>query len=114
MLITTIIIAVVFAAIFVIALGFRQWINPKSPPIASSCALENGELKEDGTCAKCEIKDLVDCPEAKTIESIKSNKNKTDKQSTNMEIISYGLLKNCKHGTRTFFKVHLPDALRRR
>lgn len=72
MIIMVFIIAVVVVALLMIGLKLGQWINPKAAPITGSCALEGGELDEDGACAKCEIRDLVDCPE-----------NKVQKQKTN-------------------------------
>jgi len=65
MLLKIIIISVVIVAFFVLALGLKQWFNPKAKPIAHSCSFDSGETKENSDCASCEIKEQAHCTESK-------------------------------------------------
>lgn len=48
-----------------LALGVKMLFNSNAEFTVHSCSLESGELDEDGACAKCQLKDLTDCPENK-------------------------------------------------
>lgn len=63
MVLKVFLVALVVVAILFIGLKLKQFFDPKSKPVGESCALETGELNEDDACAKCKIKDLVNCPE---------------------------------------------------
>jgi hypothetical protein len=63
MLIKVLVISLILVAFVVLALGIKLWIDPKSTFEVHSCALDSGDLNEDGTCLKCQIKDLANCPE---------------------------------------------------
>jgi hypothetical protein len=58
-----IIISLILVAFVVLALGIKMLFDPKAEFTVHSCALDNGDLDEDGACLKCQIKDLADCPE---------------------------------------------------
>jgi len=66
-------VAVVVVLILIVGLGLKQLLKPNSKPVGESCALESGELDKDDACAKCKIKDLVDCPENKQSGSSKQS-----------------------------------------
>jgi hypothetical protein len=65
MLIKTLIISVIIIAIIMLALGVKLIFDPKAEFSLHSCALEDGITDKDGACAKCQLKDLADCPESK-------------------------------------------------
>ena len=65
MFLKVLIISVILVAIIMMALGIKLFFNKNTDSLAHACALEDGELTEDGACAKCEIKNLADCPENK-------------------------------------------------
>lgn len=68
MFLKTIIILVILVAIVMLALGVKLLFDKNATFTAHSCALDDGEINNDGVCMKCELKDLVDCPE-----DVKSN-----------------------------------------
>ena len=70
-------IAMMVVALFMAGLKLKQMIKPGSGEIVESCALETGELNEDDACAKCEIKELINCPE-----DIQQKKKQSLKNST--------------------------------
>jgi len=63
MFIKLLIISVIFVAIVMLALGVKLLFNKHAKFSTHSCALEDGSLDKFGACAKCELKDLVDCSE---------------------------------------------------
>ena len=65
MFLKLIIISVILVAIIVLVLGIKLLIDPKAEFTANSCALTDGETDEYGTCVKCQIRDLANCPEKK-------------------------------------------------
>jgi hypothetical protein len=65
MFLKVLIISIVLVAFVMIALGVKLFFDPKAEFTAHSCALEDGNTGTDGTCSKCQLKDLADCPEKK-------------------------------------------------
>ena len=63
MFLKLLIISAVIIVLIFLALGFKLWFYPDAEFTVHSCALEDGNLNEDGTCHKCQLKDLSDCPE---------------------------------------------------
>lgn len=63
MFIKLLIISVILVAIIMLALGVKLWFNPNAEFTAHSCALDDGTADAEGTCFKCQIKDLANCPE---------------------------------------------------
>ena len=63
MLLKVIIISIVLVAIILLSLGIKLLTDPNAEFTVHSCALEDGNLNEDGACSKCQIKDLQFCPE---------------------------------------------------
>jgi len=63
MLIKVLVISLILVAFVVLALGIKLWLDPKAEFPLHSCALDSGDLDEDGACAKCQLKDLANCPE---------------------------------------------------
>ena len=58
-----IIISLILVAFIALALGIKMLFDPKAEFTVHSCALDNGDLDEDGACSKCQLKDLANCPE---------------------------------------------------
>ena len=48
-----------------LALGVKLLFNKDAEIKSHSCALEDDRLDKDEACSKCELKDLLDCPEIK-------------------------------------------------
>jgi len=65
MFINTLIITVILVAIVMLALGVKLLFNKDAEFPVHSCALDDGTSDKNETCSKCELKDLVDCPENK-------------------------------------------------
>jgi hypothetical protein len=65
MFVKLIIISVILVAIILLILGIKLLFDPDAEFSVHSCALDDGELDENGACSKCQLKDLVDCPEKK-------------------------------------------------
>ncbi len=65
MFINTLIITVILVAIALLGLGVKLLFNKDAEFTAHSCALEDGNSDKNEACSKCELKDLVDCPENK-------------------------------------------------
>lgn len=63
MLLKVIIISIVLVAFVVLALGIKLFFDPDAEFTVHSCSLEEGNISEDGTCLKCQVKDLANCPE---------------------------------------------------
>jgi hypothetical protein len=57
--------SVILVAIIMLILGIKMIIDPKAEFTANSCALEDGRTDEYGACAKCQLKDMANCPEKK-------------------------------------------------
>lgn len=57
--------SIILVSIVMLALGIKLWFDPNAKFSSHSCALEDGSLDKDGACSKCELKDMVDCPEEK-------------------------------------------------
>ncbi|WP_147372187.1 hypothetical protein [Mariniphaga sediminis] len=57
------IISVILVAIVMLALGIKLLFNKNAQFTAHSCAIEDGSPDREGTCSKCELTDIVDCPE---------------------------------------------------
>jgi len=58
-----IIISLILVAFIALALGIKMLFDPKAEFTIHSCALDSGDLDEDGACSKCQLKDLANCPE---------------------------------------------------
>ena len=56
MFLKTLIISVILVAIVMLALGVKLLFDKKATFTAHSCALDDGELSEDGVRMKCELK----------------------------------------------------------
>ena len=65
MFLKVLIISVVIVAFTMLALGVKMLFNRNAEFTVHSCSLEDGDLDENGACAKCQLKDLADCPEKK-------------------------------------------------
>lgn len=66
MLVTTLIISIILVAIVMLALGVKMLFDKDAEFTVHSCALEDDDaLDKDLTCSKCQLRDLVDCPEKK-------------------------------------------------
>lgn len=63
MFIKVLIITIVLVAFVMLALGVKLWFDPNAEFSSHSCALDSGNIDEDGACSKCQLKDLADCPE---------------------------------------------------
>ncbi len=63
MFLKTLIISVILVAFVMLALGVKLLFDKNATFTAHSCALDDGELNNDGVCTKCELKDMDDCPE---------------------------------------------------
>ncbi len=67
MFINTLIISVILVAIVMLALGVKLLFNKDAEFTAHSCALDDGASDKNEACSKCDLKDLVNCPENKRI-----------------------------------------------
>ncbi|MFY9154446.1 MAG: hypothetical protein WAO52_20675 [Prolixibacteraceae bacterium] len=65
MFINTLIITVILVALALLGLGVKLLFNKDAEFTAHSCALDDGTSDKNEACSKCELKDLVDCPENK-------------------------------------------------
>ena len=65
MFINTLIISVILIAIVMLALGVKLLFNKDAEFTAHSCALDDDTSDKNEACSKCELKDLLDCPEIK-------------------------------------------------
>jgi len=66
MFINTLIITVILVAIALLGLGVKLLFNKNAEFTAHSCAIDDDDsLDKEGECSKCQLKDLVDCPENK-------------------------------------------------
>ncbi|HZK94321.1 MAG TPA: hypothetical protein VFC67_08950 [Prolixibacteraceae bacterium] len=65
MIFNTIIITVILVAIAMLGLGVKLLFYKDAEFKAHSCALDDGTSDKNEACSKCELKDLVDCPENK-------------------------------------------------
>ena len=65
MLLKVLIITVLLIVLTLLGLGIRLLFSPDAEFPSHSCALENGETEDDGSCSACQLKDLVDYPEKK-------------------------------------------------
>lgn len=63
MFLKVLIISVILVAFIMLALGIKLWFDPDAEFSSHSCALESGDLDEDGVCSKCQLKDLTNCIE---------------------------------------------------
>ena len=63
MFVKLLIVSLMLVAFVVLALGVKLWFDPDAEFSSHSCALDNGELDEDGACSKCQLKELANCPE---------------------------------------------------
>lgn len=63
MVVKMLIFSVVIVALVMLVLGIKLLLDPKAEFTVHSCALEDGIPDEDGTCFKCQLKDLANCPE---------------------------------------------------
>ncbi|HZL08461.1 MAG TPA: hypothetical protein VFC65_00570 [Prolixibacteraceae bacterium] len=65
MIIKTLIISVILVGFVMLALGVKLLFNKDAEFTAHSCALDDGTSEKNEACSKCELKDLMDCPEIK-------------------------------------------------
>ena len=59
MFIKILIITIVLVAFIMLALGVKLWFDPNAEFSSHSCALDSGNIDEDGACSNCQLKDLV-------------------------------------------------------
>ena len=57
------ILSVILVALIMLALGIKMLFNPKAEFSGHACAFDSGEKEIDIGCVKCQLKDIVDCPE---------------------------------------------------
>lgn len=69
MFLKVLIITIILVAIIMLAMVIKLWFDPNAEFSAHSCALEEGNVDEQGACLKYQIKDLADCPEKEDNES---------------------------------------------
>ena len=72
MFLKVLIISVFLVAFAMLALGVKMLFNRNAEFTVHSCSLEDGEVDEYGACAKCQLKDLADCPENKIGKAVKT------------------------------------------
>ena len=65
MYLNLLIVTLVLVAFIVLALGVRLWLDPEAEFSSHSCALDSGDLDENGACSKCHLKELPTYPESK-------------------------------------------------
>ena len=65
MIFNTLIISVILVGIVMLALGVKLLFNKDAEFTAHSCALDDGTSDKNEACSKCDLKDLVNCPEIK-------------------------------------------------
>ena len=65
MFINTLIISVILIAIIMLLLGVKLLFNKDAEFTAHSCAFDDSTSDKNEACSKCELKDLVNCPENK-------------------------------------------------
>lgn len=65
MIFKTLIITVILVGIVMLALGVKLLFSKDAEFTAHSCTLDVGTSDKNEACSKCELKDLVDCPETK-------------------------------------------------
>ncbi len=65
MIFNTLIITVILVGIVMLALGVKLLFNKDAEFTAHSCALDDDTTDKNVACSKCDLKDLVDCPENK-------------------------------------------------
>lgn len=65
MILKVLIISAIIVAVAMLGLGVKMLFNRNAEFTVPICSLKDGELDEDGACAKCQLKDLADCPENK-------------------------------------------------
>ena len=65
MIFKTLIISVILVGIVMLALGVKLLFNKDAEFTSHSCALDDGASDKNEACSKCDLKDLVDCPEIK-------------------------------------------------
>ena len=58
MFVKLLIVTLVLVAFIVLALGVRLWFDPDAEFSSHSCALDSGDLDENGACSKCQVKEL--------------------------------------------------------
>jgi len=63
MFVKLLIVSLVLVAFVVLALGVKLWFDPDAEFSSHSCALDNGNPDEKGTCSKCQLKELDNYPE---------------------------------------------------
>ncbi len=64
MFINTLIITVILVAIVMLALGVKLLFDKNAEFTSHSCALDSDKgLDKEESCEKCDLKDIVDCPE---------------------------------------------------
>lgn len=63
MFVKLVLISLVLVVIIMLALGVKLLFDKNARFEAHSCALDGGSADAEGGCAKCQLKDLADCPE---------------------------------------------------
>ncbi|GAB1454576.1 hypothetical protein MASR2M47_46320 [Draconibacterium sp.] len=63
MFLKVLILSVILVAFTMLALGVKLLFNKDAEFTGHSCAGNDRELNNDGTCASCEIKELANCDE---------------------------------------------------
>jgi hypothetical protein len=65
MILKVLIISAIIVGFTMLAFGVKLLFNRNAEFTVPACSLEDGDLDENGACAKCQLKDLADCPEKK-------------------------------------------------
>ncbi len=65
MLFKILILSIILVAFVALALGVKLLFNKKVDLTAHSCPLADEDPKSENACSKCQVKDLIDCPEKK-------------------------------------------------
>ncbi len=63
MIIKTIIISVILVAFVILALGIKMLFDKNAKFTVHGCSLEDGNIDDDLSCYKCQLKDKTNCPE---------------------------------------------------
>lgn len=63
MFVKLMIISVILVAIIMLLFGLKLCFDPGSEFTLHSCAFEDGSPDKEGTCSKCQLKDIANCKE---------------------------------------------------
>ncbi len=57
------IISVILVAFFFVGMAIKLVFKPKEELPTTACSMDNDSLDKDAACAKCDLKEIIDCPE---------------------------------------------------